>query len=77
MASVRATNPAQITSMRTAKVVAAQRVLSGLPDVRVRGGGVRTRARAPSNATTTGAAPNLLPDCPFPAAVVNPSNIET
>jgi len=76
MASVRATNPAQITSMRTAEAVAARRVPSGLPDVRVRGGGVRTRAGAPSNAIKTGAAPHSLPDCPLAAAVVNPSNID-
>jgi Diacylglycerol kinase catalytic domain len=76
MASVRATNPAQSTSMRTAEALGARRVPSGLPDVRVRSGGVRTRPRAPSNATTTGAAPHSPPDCPLPAAVVNPSNID-
>jgi diacylglycerol kinase (ATP) len=65
MASVRATNPAQSTSMRTAEVAGARRVPSGLPDGRVRGGGVRTRARAHS-----------LLGCPLPAAVVNPSNID-
>jgi diacylglycerol kinase (ATP) len=33
-------------------------------------------AGASSNAPTTGAAPHLLPDCPLPPAVVNPSNID-
>jgi hypothetical protein len=43
MASACTTNPAQITSMRTAEVAAARRIPSGLSDVSVRGGGVRTR----------------------------------
>lgn len=76
MTSVRATNPAQITSMRTAEVVKAQRGPSGSSDVRDRGGVAQARAKAPSDTAKTGTAPHSLPDCPLPAVVVNPIHID-
>ncbi len=75
MTSVRATNPAQIASMRTAEVVRARRAPSRLSDVRAHDGVASARAQAPSNTTKPGSAPHLLPEGRLPAVVVNPSNI--
>ncbi|MGH3918674.1 MAG: diacylglycerol/lipid kinase family protein [Pseudonocardiaceae bacterium] len=44
--------------------------------MRARGGVVRAGAKAPSKATKTGTAPRSWRDCPLPAVVVNPSNID-
>jgi diacylglycerol kinase (ATP) len=76
MTSVRTTNPAQITSMRTAEVVGVRRAPSGPSDVRTRGAVARASAKAPGNTTKTGTASHSLPEGPLPAVVVNPSNID-
>jgi diacylglycerol kinase (ATP) len=76
MTSVRATNPAQITSMRTVEVVGARRAPSGSFDVRARGGVARAHAQVPSNTTKSRSAPQSLPEGRLPAVVVNPNIID-
>ncbi len=56
-----------MTSVRTA--VGARGAPSGPSDA------AHARATAPSNTTKPGPAPRSLPDCPLPAVVVNPSNV--
>jgi diacylglycerol kinase (ATP) len=62
--------------MRTVEIMGVRRVLSGSSDGRARGGVAHGGAQALSKAIKPGTAPHSLLDCPLPAVVVNPSNID-